>query len=165
MTLTLDDLSGYLRTASVPLPGGRAVAVRELSHADDLAVERAHPAPDPPLRKDPDAGSLAPKIPDTADPAFRREHYAWYRGLLVRRLAVAMDYRPRGMDAWDRDADDQGRRAWLDAAAAELVAGLGTATLDALHKAYAGFDEDHTMAEAGEGNSGDGSNPAAPADA
>jgi hypothetical protein len=71
---------------------GKPVTLRLTSALTQARIEETLSRPRPPMVQDPNKGSLAPKVPDTSDPAWLEamEHRA--RKLQIVEVAIAMDF-------------------------------------------------------------------------
>lgn len=152
MHLKLSDFANRLSTASITLPSGKAHDLRALTVAEERAVERHLPRPTPPMKKDPNKGSLS-QIPDETNPAYQAEFDAWYERVSVMRLAVALGYRPNGQTGF-RETPESHQQRWLNLAHDELVAEVSMAWLRDAVKALQGLSLGRALEEAGPGNSG-----------
>lgn len=126
--LNLEELTGKPATETVVLRG-QSVAVRAMTASEQGECEAAFERPRPPKVKNPNAGSLAAPIDDTADPAFvaafsiydTRVRAAWAAvGLCVSvpTLGVLADQKP------------EGRKKWIEAAADLVLRTLSGGELD-----------------------------------
>jgi len=75
--LSLNDLAESIATGTVRV-GERIVTVRALSAVEHAAILAALPRPVAPLKKDPNKGSGAPRVPDEQDPEYLAKVEAWF---------------------------------------------------------------------------------------
>lgn len=151
------DFTAHLGTVDLTMPWGATVTARELTAADDYAIEVAAPRPRPPLKKVEGKGSLA-KEEDPNDPAYLAAFDAWYSRRSVVRLAVGIGYEPEGFGPWDRRAPVDKRAAWMERAYDEITGSLRAEDIDRLHAAYTAVGQSATEG-VGLGNSGPGPSP------
>lgn len=111
--LTLSSILGTAAPRSL-LIDGRSVSVRRLTLADDLLMDILLPPPTPPMIKDPNAGSLAPKVPDQNDPKYRRERAAWFSSRLAVEAAIALGAASDDGEEWNVDAPEEANRSWIE---------------------------------------------------
>jgi len=116
MSIRLTALRGVAsRTVNLR---GEAVTVRPTASAVLDAVYALYPPPLAPLIHNPDAGSLAPKIPDERDPAYVAAKLAWSRKTDCIEAAIVMDVAVDGLGTRG-EAGPERLRAWCELAAAE----------------------------------------------
>jgi hypothetical protein len=93
--MQLSDLIGESATShpttTTATIRGKPVTLRLTSAITQARIEETISRPRPPMVQDPNKGSLAPKVPDTSDPAWLEamEHRA--RRLQIVEVAIAMD--------------------------------------------------------------------------
>lgn len=149
-----------LRRVPVVL-AGREFQASLLPAAVTDAIAAALPAPRPPLAKDPNAGSLAPKIADRDDPVYRAKTIAHACRLDAAELAWAVGYRtengltpPRVEDLLAEPADPGAVcRDYCTAAASELRSVLSQAEIRAALEAVASLASPDRLRSVAEGNS------------
>jgi hypothetical protein len=122
--MQLSDLIGESATShpttTTATIRGKPVTLRLTSAITQARIEETIPRPRPPMVQDPNKGSLAPKIPDTSDPAWLEamEHRA--RKLQIVEVAIAMDLEVNaegtGLAKWGDCKTVVGRELWADAA-------------------------------------------------
>lgn len=78
MSVTLAELVESIQRRATTLRG-RAIEIRALRDCEAGAILRLFPKPVPPLGDDPNGGSLAPKVENPQDPAYRAKFEAWWQ--------------------------------------------------------------------------------------
>lgn len=73
----------------------RKFAVRALWARETDLIDEAFPRPTPPLVKDPDKGSLAPKIPDESSPAHQRALRVWVRDVMRAQVFLSIEFKDK----------------------------------------------------------------------
>jgi hypothetical protein len=127
--MQLSDLIGESATShpttTTATIRGKPVTLRLTSAITQARIEETIPRPRPPMVQDPNKGSLAPKIPDTSDPAWLEamEHRA--RKLQIVEVAIAMDIeiespQPAIPSLWAECASETRRQRWAELAVDQL---------------------------------------------
>lgn len=127
--INLSELAASIEVGVVEV-GNRPVQVRALTAAQHTAVLAAIPKPQPPLGKDPNKGSAAPKIPNENDPAYLSELEAWYTKF--RAAVVAVSCR---MDVDGGDWIEQMNTAHIELMADKVVKALSLPMIERLYRA------------------------------
>jgi hypothetical protein len=123
--MQLSDLIGESATShpttTTATIRGKPVTLRLTSAITQARIEETISRPRPPMVQDPNKGSLAPKVPDTSDPAWLEamEHRA--RRLQIVEVAIALDLEIRdlGEDCfckWSECPTPEERRKWAEVA-------------------------------------------------
>lgn len=119
--IRLEELAGSLERGTVTVRG-REVEVRALSAADTDAIRQALPPPAPPMIKDPQRGSAAPRVPDHDDPGYRLALRSYGQLYQAAEAALAM-----GLEVEGKRPGDEG---YLPAAAHAVMAALSEFELE-----------------------------------
>jgi len=120
------DFSAERPKVEVEIPSRKGVSVpmRAVSLGELHRLRAACGlAPTPPLKKNPDKGSLAAPEPDERDPAYLLERREWGHAFSLAQVALSMGYQPKGHSAFDLcDEGDKEKcmAAWVVDAVAEL---------------------------------------------
>ena len=148
--LTFDDLIvPAKRTVKIR---GKDRELRFVSGADMAVVDAFLPHADPPMIDDPNGGSLAPKVPNTKDPAWRKGCEVTVKRQRVAGAAIALRYTTRAGLVWkdlpgDKDTVAQ-NGAYVVAAEAELGALLSEDEVTAIRNEMESFTVGELAADA-----------------
>jgi len=138
MSLTLADLSVEREQVSVTIPSlKKEVQLRAIPFAEVLQIRAALTKPQPPLKKNPLKGTLAPEEPDYRDAAYQEEFNDYARAVKLAMIARSMGYVP-GIAQNDSTCGFGGEHmaAWVNAVEEEFGSVLTEDDVLALGQAY-----------------------------
>lgn len=92
--------------------GGKEVSIRALSSHESDRLYSLFPPPQPPPMKDPNAGSLAPKVPNLNDAGYIDARRTWDSFTSLLFVAVALELTDDEGKAWDPAGSDEDVRQW-----------------------------------------------------
>lgn len=133
--LSLNALAESIGSETVRVRG-ESVRVVALSVAARERLYRIFPAPEPPKKKNPDAGSDAPKTADPFDAKYQEALAVWRIAQMAYLALVAASIQVDG-EVYDPAWPDDKARAWLEAGAPRLLAVMSDAELGAIVSAEA----------------------------
>lgn len=114
-----------IEVVDVPV-GAHTIKVRQLSGLETEMLSRIKPRPVPPLKNDPDRGSLAPMIPNPDDAQYKAACEAWATEHIGAVVAVALGGEQLGIaESWPEvTVATHARLATRQAAEAFIVAAM-----------------------------------------
>lgn len=101
--LSIADLVTFREKRSKVMVGGKEIEIRILTMKDRARAEIVAGAmPVPPLKANPNKGSMAPLEPDERDPDYLRGRQQWLRRLATAQVALMTDYQTAAMQQSQR---------------------------------------------------------------
>ncbi|MBS0187119.1 MAG: hypothetical protein JSS51_03560 [Planctomycetes bacterium] len=120
--------------------GETTVKVRGLSGLESLAVDQAFVHPAPPMRRNPEKGSLADPEPDLNDPAFQAAQRKLTQDVVAGEAAIACEL---SLEGTPFPAEARAQGPWIVRAAAWMQSVFSEAQLSTIYtvsRSMSGFD-------------------------
>ena len=131
MTFSIAGLAQEIASMSVKIRGADAT-IRVLPAKDSRRIRSLFTRPHPPLARNPLAGSAALPVSDERDPKYLAELRGWQDAVMTADVAVALDLATVDGRRWRDARSDEDARAFLSAAAQELLEAMSEAEVAAL---------------------------------